>query len=183
VRGNLETEWKLKTVSRPSKPLRSIAVVVVLLVGRLSWCRLPPTSVVVVLLIGRLSRCSGLLVSLMQAPKTTILATCLCPLLGSGLLTSLLRALLTIRVLSFRIAEGAPADAQDHRAVVLDQCCEGQFGRLAAPGRESFQQLTVRQLPNRTQVEQGSELPPDGPLRSDRHRFTPVPPACTRPLQ
>ena len=57
----------------------------------------------------------------------------------------------------------------------LDQGCEGQLGRLAAPGREPFQELTVRQLPDGPQVEQGSELPPDGPVRSDRHEFTPRP--------
>ena len=54
----------------------------------------------------------------------------------------------------------------------LDQGRERQLGRLAALGREPFQELTVRQLPDRPQVEHGSELPLDGPVRSDRHEFT-----------
>ncbi len=56
----------------------------------------------------------------------------------------------------------------------LDQGCEVQFGRLGAPGREPFQELTVGQLPDGPQVEQGSELPLGGCVRSTCHEFTPV---------
>src|SRR5215213_9739855 len=72
-----------------------------------------------------------------------------------------------------RIAEIIPADAEDHRPVPLDQGCEGQLGRLGVLGREPFEELTVGELPDGPQVEQGSELPPDGPVRSDRNEFTP----------
>jgi hypothetical protein len=74
-----------------------------------------------------------------------------------------------------RIAECAAADAQDHRPVPLYKGCEGQLGRFASLGREPFEELTVRQLADGPQVEEGSELPPDGPVRSDRHEFTPRP--------
>ena len=57
----------------------------------------------------------------------------------------------------------------------LDESREGQLGGLSAPGREPFQELTVRQISDRPQVEQGSELPPNGPAGSGRHGFLPVP--------
>src|SRR3954469_1392966 len=74
-----------------------------------------------------------------------------------------------------RIAEIIPADAEDHRPVPPDEGCEGQLGRLGVLGREPFEELTVGELPDGPQVEQGSELPPDGPVRSDRHESPPRP--------
>ena len=54
----------------------------------------------------------------------------------------------------------------------LDQRRERQLGRLAALGREPFQELTVRQVPDRPQVEHGPELPLDSPFRSDRRQIS-----------
>ena len=56
----------------------------------------------------------------------------------------------------------------------LEQSCECQFGWLSAPGCKPFQELTIRQIPDSPQVEEGSELSPDGSLRSNRHKFAPV---------
>ena len=56
------------------------------------------------------------------------------------------------------VAECVPADAQDHRAVPLDQGCKRKFSRLSAPAGEPLQELTVRQLPDCPQVEHGAEL-------------------------
>jgi len=51
------------------------------------------------------------------------------------------------------IVEHAPADAQDHRSMPLDQGCERQFGGLAALGREDFEELTIGQISNGAQFE------------------------------
>ncbi len=56
----------------------------------------------------------------------------------------------------------------------FNQGCERQLGRLTAPGRESFQELTVRQLGDDAKIEQCSELTLDRSVSSDRHNFTPV---------
>ena len=62
----------------------------------------------------------------------------------------------------------------------FDERRKRQLGRLTTPGRKPFEKLTVRQLPDRSQVEHGPELPPDSPLLSRRHAFTPVPRAWLR---
>ena len=67
-----------------------------------------------------------------------------------------------------RVAEDAPADAQDHRPVPLDQGREGQLGRLAAPGREPLEELAVGQSRRRSGRQQRAELPrePAGPFHT-----------------
>ena len=67
--------------------------------------------------------------------------------------------------------------AQDHRPVPLDQDGEGQLGGLAPVGREPFQELAVRQVPDRSHVEEGAELPEDSPILSDRHDWESPPSA------
>ena len=52
-----------------------------------------------------------------------------------------------------RIGQYAPADAQDHRSVPLDQDGKRQLGGLAAVGREPLQELTVGQLADGSDVE------------------------------
>ena len=68
-----------------------------------------------------------------------------------------------------RVDQHAPADAQDHRPVPLDQDREGQLGRLAPVGREPLQELAVGQVPDRPHVEERAELSEDRPILSDRH--------------
>ena len=70
-----------------------------------------------------------------------------------------------------RVGEHAPADAQDHRPVPLDQDREGQLGRLAAVGREPLQELAVGQLADRPHVEERAKLSQGGPVLSDRHEL------------
>jgi hypothetical protein len=72
------------------------------------------------------------------------------------------------------IAKDTAADAQYHRPVPLNHSREGQLGRLSTTGCKPFQELTVCQLADGPQIEQGSKLPPDGPTWSDRHDSTPV---------
>jgi hypothetical protein len=64
-----------------------------------------------------------------------------------------------------RVAEQAATDAKDHRPVPLDERGEGQFPRLARPGREAIEQLAVRQATDRADVEQRPE-PCGGPTSS-----------------
>ncbi len=74
-----------------------------------------------------------------------------------------------------RVGQHAPADPHDHRPVALDQDREGQLGGLAAVGGEPLQELAVGQLADRTHVEERPELPPDGPVLADGHRWDPPP--------
>ena len=74
-----------------------------------------------------------------------------------------------------RVGQDAPADAQDHRPMPLDQDREGQLGRLAPIGREPLQELPVGQLADRPDVEERAELPEDSPILSDRHDWVPPP--------
>ena len=78
------------------------------------------------------------------------------------------------------VRQYAPADPHDHRPVTLDQDREGQLGGLAPLGRESLQELTVGQLADRTDVEERPELPPDGPVLTDAHRWDPPPDRSSR---
>jgi hypothetical protein len=79
------------------------------------------------------------------------------------------------------IGEDMLANAQDHRSMALDQCRERQFRGLSAPGPKPLQELTVRQLPDRPQIKNGSDLSLDGALRSDRHELRSVQPVFTDP--
>ena len=80
------------------------------------------------------------------------------------------------------VSQGLPADAQNHRAVTLDQGGEGQLGGLATPGQESLQELPVGQLADRPQIEQSSKPPLFSSARSSCHESTPVQPVVTRPF-
>ena len=51
-----------------------------------------------------------------------------------------------------RIVEHASANAQDHRSVPLDQSLEGWIDRLARPGRELVEQLTIGKPPDDANV-------------------------------
>ena len=53
-----------------------------------------------------------------------------------------------------RVGQHAPADAEDHRAMPLDQGREGQLGGLGGARRESFQELAVRQARARAALEE-----------------------------
>ena len=68
-----------------------------------------------------------------------------------------------------RVGQDAPADAQDHRPVPLDQGREGQLGRLAPAGREPLQELPVRQLPDGSDVHQRADLAQDRAILPSRH--------------
>jgi hypothetical protein len=80
-----------------------------------------------------------------------------------------------------RVVEHAPADAEDHRPVPLDQGREGQLRGLAAAGREPLQELAVSQLPGRPDVVERADLPEDGPVFPDRHGWG-SPPARPLPM-
>ena len=58
-----------------------------------------------------------------------------------------------------RVDERGAADAQNHRPVALHQGLESQFGDLAPARREPLQQLSVRKLPDRPEIEERVELP------------------------
>ena len=79
-----------------------------------------------------------------------------------------------------RVGQHATADAQDHRAMPLHQDREGQLGGLAPVGREPLQELSVRQLPDRPEIEERAKLPEDSPVLADRHSLDP-PPASPPP--
>ena len=65
-----------------------------------------------------------------------------------------------------RVGESSATDAQDHRPMPLDQGCESQFPGLTLAGREPLEQLPVRQVPDDPHVEEGVDLPSDGPVLS-----------------
>jgi len=52
------------------------------------------------------------------------------------------------------IRENPPTDAHDHRSVPFQKHGERQLGRLTLFQRKSFQELTVRQIPEYTYVEE-----------------------------
>ncbi len=71
------------------------------------------------------------------------------------------------------VAKSAPADAQNHRTVPLDQGREGELGRLGIVRRKPLQKLTVGQVADRPQVEQGVQLSHDNSIRSSSHEGDP----------
>ena len=71
------------------------------------------------------------------------------------------------------IGQHAPADAQDHRSMPLDQDREGQLGRLAPAAGEPLQELSIGQLPDRPHAEERAKLPDDCPILSERHGSKP----------
>jgi hypothetical protein len=68
------------------------------------------------------------------------------------------------------VVEDAPADAEDHRAVTLDERGEGELGRLAVASGEAVEELRVGQSGHRADVEQGADLADDGVVAGRRHR-------------
>jgi hypothetical protein len=58
-----------------------------------------------------------------------------------------------------RVGQQSAADAHDHRAMTLDQGRESQLCDLALPGRETLEQLPVRELPDHSEIEERAELP------------------------
>ncbi len=68
-----------------------------------------------------------------------------------------------------RVAQDAAAYSQDHGPMALDQGRERQLGRLAIAAGESLQELTIRQFPDRPQIEEYAKLPDDSPMLADRH--------------
>ena len=79
-----------------------------------------------------------------------------------------------------RVGQHAPADPQHHRSVPLEQNRERQLRSLATAGRKPLQKLPVRQLTDRTHVEERAKLPNDDPVLSDRHRRGSPPDCCLR---
>ncbi len=75
-----------------------------------------------------------------------------------------------------RVAQFAPADAQHHRAVTVDQRREGGLrGRGIIPGQKSFQELTIGQGAGRAQAVERAELTDRRAARScTRHRGSPL---------
>ncbi|WP_406697327.1 hypothetical protein V5E97_00635 [Singulisphaera sp. Ch08] len=71
------------------------------------------------------------------------------------------------------VAKDSATGALHHRAMTLDQDCEGQFGRIAAAGRETFQELPVRQAGEASFLEQHLEIEPRCPADVLRHEFIP----------
>ena len=67
------------------------------------------------------------------------------------------------------------ADAQDHRAVALDQGLESQLSGLAPAGRKPREQLPVRELPDCPHVEERTQLPQDGSILPCLHGSGPRP--------
>jgi hypothetical protein len=57
-----------------------------------------------------------------------------------------------------RVDKLSATNAQDHRAVALDQRLERHFSDLTAGARKLLQQLPVGKLPNRSDVEERFEL-------------------------
>ncbi len=53
-----------------------------------------------------------------------------------------------------RVCKLRPTNAQHHCPVPLDQRLESQLGDFAPIGREPFEQLPVRQLPDRSDIEE-----------------------------
>jgi len=69
-----------------------------------------------------------------------------------------------------RVDQHAPADAQDHRSMALDQGRERLLGRVTRSGRKPLQQLSVGQLAGRSDRQQRAKLPQDPLILSRRHR-------------
>src|SRR5262249_45444769 len=67
------------------------------------------------------------------------------------------------------IAQDRPADAQDHRAMTLDQGGECEFGCIPAPGYEACEQLPIGQSRDRACSEHGLDEPDDGAVLAICH--------------
>ncbi len=74
------------------------------------------------------------------------------------------------------VAEPGAAGPQDHRAMPLDECGEGNLGRfLVAPTvKEPVQQLTVRHPGDRPHLEQQPDWPQDGFTSRRLHESCPL---------
>ena len=71
------------------------------------------------------------------------------------------------------VDELCSADAQNHRAVALDQRLESQFRDFEAAGRKPLQQLPVRKVSDCPDVEERAQLPSDGSILPGLHRSDP----------
>jgi hypothetical protein len=70
------------------------------------------------------------------------------------------------------VAQDIATDAQDHRPVALDNCREGGRGvGVTAPRKESVQERTVRQIPERACVQDRLQLSQRGDTSFVRHPF------------
>ena len=74
-----------------------------------------------------------------------------------------------------RIGQYAPANAQDHRPMPLDQGGERLLGRIAPLGREPLEKLAVGQLTDRADREECAKLPHDAAILSQGHGLLRLP--------
>ncbi len=75
------------------------------------------------------------------------------------------------RIIGFIITgQHAPADAEDHGAVALDQQGERELGGFAAVGCESLQELAVGQITCDADVEKGSNFLHESRILVEVHR-------------
>ena len=68
-----------------------------------------------------------------------------------------------------RISQHVPADAKHHGAMPLDQGGESQLGGLTMTRREPFQDLSVGQITNASEMEERPDLSLNGAVLSGRH--------------
>jgi hypothetical protein len=72
-----------------------------------------------------------------------------------------------------RVAQGVPADAEDHRPVPVDQGREGGFRGLAASCEEAVEQLSVGEAGDDSEVEESMDLFQDVPASAGQHGSSP----------
>jgi hypothetical protein len=60
------------------------------------------------------------------------------------------------------LAQNRPRDAEDQRAVTLDEGREGELGRWAVAGQEPSKQLAIRKVPCHPSPEEAADLQGDG---------------------
>jgi hypothetical protein len=75
-----------------------------------------------------------------------------------------------------RIAKQSVASPKDHRPVPLNQSRECELRLLPIPARKAFQELPVRQIAGRPELENSRELPGSSSARPNRHLTKPRPP-------